>query len=265
MNSFLDFLNKDETNIILEAYTPIINKKFNSKQLKEIGDFLSSNNSIGVQGSDVQHWKAKDFRFKMAVPNSIAICKLKDGDYVILKVYSQQTVSIIKNTSSKIYNDAKTVIKDSTDIFTFNSVDIVKDIRNKRYELNKNNDPLLNKHSLLQKNINNYKNNVKDYVKELNKKLLNTGITIEDLYFKEYNGIKRLFFDVDVNYSKFKYVTTDLNTFNDKIKYEFRTKGVTFKSEQDFVECINEVKRAQETFKLFNNIDYSKIKVVNDD
>lgn len=202
----------------------------------------------------------------MAVPNSIAICKLKDGNYVILVVQNQQKITIIKNTSPTQYETGKGVLSDSTDVFTFNSVDMVYRLQTNRYNSQNYRDPLLTKRNEFRNRLRTAKQEKQNYVANLNKALANTGITIDELYYEEDNGVKILRGEVDKDYSKFKY--TDVNVYvfsnpkNPELSYEFRTQGRTYKSERDFEECLEEVKRAYKIFKIIDKIDYSKIPVV---
>lgn len=133
MKTFFDYLNTPEPCLLSEAYTPIMRQKFTTKQLKEIGDYFSSKN-LGIQGSEIQHYNNKEFRLRNAKENLFAICKLVDGNYVILEVQNQKNVTILVNTSPTVYTNQKDVIKDSTDIFTFSSVENVLNKRHLRRE-----------------------------------------------------------------------------------------------------------------------------------
>ena len=272
-----DFLN--------EEYTPIARKKFTPRQLKEIGDFLSQTFGIGVQNSDVQHWKAKDFRLKMAKENRVAICKLNDGNYVILNVVNQQNVQVLKTTSNIIlkpntptveYLPVKEIIKLSTDVFTLNTADNVAPLRTAR-ELGSSMraDPLLTKHHALKAKVTasglkadakaQIKNS-KEYIKNLNKKLNLYGIIITDAYVVEYSsGMKELSFDTRIDSSKFKYITIFIDSRNLKglsINYAIHLKSKNITDVKEIESIVAELRSLKSVTSILDSVDYKKLPVI---
>lgn len=275
--TFYDFLN--------EEYTPVVRKNFTPKQLKEIGDFLSQNFGIGVQNSDVQHWKAKDFRLKMAKANNVAICKLVDGNYAILNVVNQQKADVVKTTSNIIINPnaptveylpVKEIIKLSTDVFTLNTADNVASIRTAReLAASMHEDPLIAKHHALKSKLKaaDMKTDAKaqfkqsaEYIKNLNKKLNLYGIIVTDAYIVEYSGgMRELNFDTKIDSSKFKYVTIFIDSTNLKglsINYAIHLKSKNITDLKEIESIVAELRSLKSVTTILDSVDYKKLPVI---